>query len=100
MEIHVHNRDVSFDEGRVEAEVEHAVGRFADRLTRVDVFLRDLNADKGGIDKRCVLEARPRGLDPVAAEFEAAGAVDALVGAAGKLERLLAHRFGKLEDRR
>jgi len=43
--------------------VEGAVGRFADRITRVEVHLSDTNSHKsGGADKRCVLEARLAGL--------------------------------------
>ena len=37
-------------------------------LTRVEVHLRDLNGNKGGIDKRCLIEARPRGMQPLVAE--------------------------------
>jgi len=32
----------------IEGEVERAMGRFSDRLTRPEVYLSDENADKGG----------------------------------------------------
>lgn len=99
MEIMIHAPHLEAHDERIRKEVDHSLHRFADRLTRVEVFLKDLNAAKGGDDLRCVIEARPRGLDPVAAEHHAANAVDAATGAARKLQRLLDHRLGKLGDR-
>ena len=39
------------------------VGRFNDRLSSIDVRVLDENASKGGVDKRCSIDARliPRG---------------------------------------
>lgn len=96
----MHTPHLKTDEDRVHEGVTHALERFAERLTRVDVFLKDENANKGGNDKRCILEARPRGLDPVAAEHLAAEALEAVQGAASKLKHLLEHRFGRLDERR
>src|SRR5690349_6039566 len=43
-----------------------ALDRFQDQITRVDVHLSDENAEKeGSDDKRCLLEARLKGLKPV-----------------------------------
>ena len=83
----------------VEAEVTGTLGRFGERLTRVEVHLTDVNADKGGRDTRCVMEARPAGLQPVKVD-ELAHSVDAAVRAAvGKLERALDTRLGRLRGR-
>ena len=52
---------------QVETVMEGAVGRFADQITRVEVHLSDENSQKGGgDDKRCLLEARLAGLQPIA----------------------------------
>ncbi len=69
--------------------------RFADRLTRIEVHLSDINGPgKGGPDdKRCRLEARPRGMDPVMVESEKDSFYTAADDAAGKLKRLLTSRF-------
>lgn len=72
---------------------------FEAKLTRVEVHVRDVNGHKGGQDKRCVIEARPRGLDPLTAEHVGEHAPDALKHAVHKLERVLQTRFGKLEAR-
>jgi predicted transcriptional regulator of viral defense system len=69
--------------------------RFADRITRVEVHLSDVNAQKGGQDIRCVVEARAAGLDPVAVDDTAEDVERAVRGAAGKLQRALDSRLGK-----
>jgi ribosome-associated translation inhibitor RaiA len=99
MEVYVHTVHLHADQEAIRAEVATALERFSDRLTRVEVYVSDVNGKKGGVDKRCLLEARPRGLKPVAAEDVAADAQGAVEGAVGKLERLLEHHFGRLEDR-
>jgi hypothetical protein len=73
--------------------------RFGDRLTRVEVHLTDVNADKGGRDVRCVMEARAAGMRPLMVD-ELAHTVDGAVReAAGKLRRALDSRFGKRNRR-
>lgn len=69
------------------------------QLTRVEVHIKDLNGHKGGVDKRCLIEARPRGLKPVAAEHESTTSREAFKGALDKMQRVLAHRFGRLESK-
>lgn len=75
--------------GRVETVVEGALGRFGDRVTRVDVHLTDESslAKSGDDDKRCVLEARLAGLHPIIVSHHAASLEQALDGAADKLEK-------------
>ena len=84
----------------VESTVNNALKRFEDRITRVEVHLSDVNGDKFGIqDKRCLMEARPAGRDPVAVSNQAATIEEAVRGAAQKLKRLLDSLFGRAEDR-
>ena len=79
--------------------VESALERFADRITRVEVHLSDENSShKGGSDKRCVMEARLEGMQPVAVTDQADHIEQAVNGAADKLERLLNHELGRLSD--
>jgi ribosome-associated translation inhibitor RaiA len=81
---------------RVEAILADSIERFADRITKVEAFLSDENSSKHGArDKRCVLEARVAGAGPVVASNEAPSVLEAIEGAAGKLERALEHAFGK-----
>ena len=83
----------------VQAAVEDALGRFGDRLTRVEVHVGDENSDKGGSDdKRCAMEARPAGLQPVAVTHTAPTVGQAIDGAARKLQTALDRSLGKLSD--
>jgi len=81
---------------QVETEVDGVIGRYGDQITRVQVSLNDLNSHKGGIDKRCMMEARISGHQPVAVTHDAETLDDAISGAAEKLERSLDHTLGKL----
>jgi ribosome-associated translation inhibitor RaiA len=98
MDINIHSPHQAVNEDQLRQEVADTLRHFADRLTRVDVYVKDQNAAKGGIDMRCSIEARPRGLDPVAAEELAETASEAVLGAARKLQRQLESAFGKRAD--
>lgn len=81
----------------VKTEVVAKLSRFGDHITRVEAHLTDESSHKsGGADKKCVLEARPAGLHPLAVTHLAATLEQAIHGAADKLERLLDHTFGQL----
>jgi len=85
---------------RVEDIVAASLGRFGDRLTRVEVHLSDENGAKTqGDDKKCVLEARPANMQPVTVTDVAATLDDAVEGAAKKMERHLDDTFGRIQDR-
>lgn len=84
----------------VESTVSNVLKRFEDRITRVEVHLSDVNADKFGIqDKRCLIEARPAGQGPLAVTNQAANLEEAVGGAARKLKRLLDSHFGREGER-
>lgn len=73
----------------------------ASPITRVQIHLGDENAGKSGAaDKRCVMEARPAGRQPVAVTHKAATLEEACDGAAEKLGNLLESKFGRLDDRK
>jgi ribosome-associated translation inhibitor RaiA len=83
---------------RVEDILLPSVDRFADRLTRVEVHLNDVNGPKHGErDKRVTMEARVAGRAPVAVTNEAPSLRAAIEGASRKLERALEHTFGRLD---
>jgi hypothetical protein len=85
---------------RVRAEVDAAlVPRLGDRLRRVEVYLEDTNAQKGGIDVRCTVEVHLAGLPAFAAENRAADLDEAVEGAVEKLQRVIDHKLGRIEDR-
>ena len=85
---------------RIRETLETTLDHLTDRLTRAEVHLGDENAHKGGEnDKRCLLEARPKGLDPVVVEVHGEDFYETVHEAAGKLKRTLSRTFEKLEAR-
>jgi uncharacterized protein (UPF0335 family) len=73
--------------------------RFSERITRLEVHLSDVNSHKSGQDdKRCMLEARLAGRDPVVVTHNAATIEEAVDGAAGKLKRALDSTLGRLSE--
>lgn len=79
--------------------VKHALDRISEHITRVEVHVSDENDDKSGPnDKRCVIEARLEGRQPVAVTGQAATLDQAVEGAAHKLTRLIESTLGRLHD--
>jgi len=86
---------------RLTAVIDGGLSRFGDQVTRVEVHLSDENAAKAGpADKRCVIEARPAGLQPVAVSHDADTVDGAVSGSLRKLQRQLDSVFGRLDDRK
>ncbi|MFG0327218.1 MAG: HPF/RaiA family ribosome-associated protein [Phycisphaerales bacterium JB037] len=78
----------------LEKEVNAAIGRFGERITRIEAHVRDLNGVKGGPnDKHCMLEARPAGMDPIAIDHDGDDLYSVISQAAGKLKRAVANRL-------
>ena len=77
------------------------LARFEQDLTSIEVQMTDENhaAKGGGVDKRCMLEARVNGRAPVAVTHFAPDQNLAFRGAADKLVNALDHTFGKLDRR-
>ncbi len=65
------------------------------------MHLSDENGEKhgGGADKRCLLEARPAGLQPVVVTAFADSLEQACHDAARKMQGLLDSKFGRIDGR-
>jgi ribosome-associated translation inhibitor RaiA len=105
MLVQVHTNHVVHDPeamvSHVEATVSAALDRFSAQLTRVEVHLTDLNSHKPGErEKRCVMEARPAGHQPVAVSHEAGTWEEAINRATEKLETSLDRLTDRLGHRK
>lgn len=84
----------------VAAEIESALAdRFSGRLHRVEVYLRDENAHKGGPATRCSIEAHLSGHQPIAVHGDGADLDEALMAGVRKLTRAIEHTLGRIADR-
>lgn len=83
----------------VQDAIDHALSRFAEHITRIEVHLSDENAGKSGQhEQRCMMEARLESRQPVAVTEQAPVMAQAVQGAAQKLAHLLGNALGRLHD--
>jgi ribosome-associated translation inhibitor RaiA len=83
----------------VQGVIQDTLSRFAERITRVEVHLHDTNGAKGGDDdKRCAIEVRLGGLEPLNVTHNAGDIDQAIDGATDKLVTLLDRQLGKLSQ--
>lgn len=79
--------------------IAEALGRFSDQITRLEVHLTDENGNKEGQnDKRCMLEARLEGLNPIAVTSHADTIEHAVKGAIDKMKTSLDSVIGKMKS--
>lgn len=94
-----HAENASLLQSLAEEEINRALGRFSDRITRVGLHLRDQNGPmKEGIDQRCNIEIRVAGLDPFAVEADAETPAGAIREAVGKAQRAVERRLDKRDS--
>ena len=73
------------------------LGRFNDQITRLEVHISDEDGRKEGPkDKRCLLEARIEGMQPIAVTNFANTPEQAVIGAIDKLKNKFKSKIGRL----
>lgn len=81
----------------VKEVITEAFGRHSEHITRVEVHLSDENGNKSGVDdKKCVLEARMEGHQPVVATSHAGTTEQAVNLAIEKVKHSLDTIIGKM----
>jgi ribosome-associated translation inhibitor RaiA len=81
------------------ALIEKKINRFSDLITRLEVHLSDEDGNKDGSnDKRCILEARLEGRQPIAVTKHANSHEQAVSGAIDKLVTSLDRIFERLKN--
>lgn len=75
------------------------LSRFSEQITRIEVHLSDEDGNKDGLKtKRCLLEARLQGRQPVAVKNQADSNEQAVSGAIDKLKSSLETILGRLRN--
>lgn len=81
------------------AEIETALARFDDKITRIEVHFGDENGEKfDPKDKRCLIEARVANMQPVAVTNFSDTTEKAFHGALDKLKVVLKTTFEKQRE--
>jgi ribosome-associated translation inhibitor RaiA len=79
--------------------IEDGLSRFSSQITRIEAHLTDDDGNKDGQnDKRCVLEARLEGMQPIAVTNHANSHYQAVEGAIEKLKTSLETKIGRLSN--
>jgi hypothetical protein len=87
-------------EARIQSLVEARLCNVQHRLSRVEVHVGEINGPRGGIDKRCAVELRPNGLDPVTATETADTVEQAAAGATDKALVAFQRVIGRATNRK
>ncbi len=86
-------------ENQINEVINQTLSRFEDLITRLEVHFTDENGSKDGLeDKRCLLEARITGKEPIAVSHFDKNYDLALVGALAKIKSKLETISGKLKS--
>ncbi|RSM43769.1 ribosomal subunit interface protein [Amycolatopsis balhimycina DSM 5908] len=80
-----------------ESELAARLARFSDHITRLEVHFSEEATTDDGLDRRCVLEARPAGRRAVAVSHRAGSVAEACRGATHKLESVLESVYGRAD---
>lgn len=102
--MHVDIRSRGFDltpalRAHTERRLAFALSRFAPQLTNLVVRMDDLNGPKGGIDKRCRMEARLLGHPALVVEATGSDLYVAIDAAADRLGRSVSRALERSQDR-
>jgi hypothetical protein len=85
----------------VKERLEQEFDRLSQRITHFEVHFSDANAAKHGEhDKKCMIEARPAGMKPLAVTAKGDNIDHTFELAIDKLHHLLDHTFAKAEGSR
>jgi len=79
--------------------IENELSRFSDHITRIEVYLADENGQKKGAnDKRCTLEVRLEGRQPLAVTSHANSVEKAVNDALDKLRASIETIYNRVKD--
>jgi ribosome-associated translation inhibitor RaiA len=86
-------------ESHYTSELEKAFRRFEERISRIEVHFSDENSAKSGVDdKKCLIEVRMAGVNPIAASSFGDSTEKAFSGAVDKIKKMMDNTFEKARD--
>ena len=103
MQIQINFGDVQSSpalQNHVEETVNASMKQWTDRITRVEIHLHDDNGPKAGNDKKCIVEVRLAGLQPMAVNAIADDLYKAIDFACDKAQRAVRHKLERQDELR
>ncbi len=101
MQIDTHTHGFALTEGlsaHLQRRLRFALGRIGGGVQRVVVRLSDINAERGGVDKRCRLQLQLPGQPDVVVEDTRSDLYTAIGAAVERAARALGRRSGRLRQ--
>jgi ribosomal subunit interface protein len=99
MKLQINAGDVELTDAireHITESVEQAMKHHADRITRVEVHLHDEASKRAAAkDKKCTVEVRLAGMQPLAVEYDSDDLYDAIKQAARKAHRAVEHKLDR-----
>lgn len=96
------DKNVILDEDQIASYtslISEDLNRFSKQITRLEIHLSDEDGNKDGSnDKRCLVEARLAGMNPIAVTEHANTPEQAILGAIEKLKTSLETLTGRLKN--
>jgi hypothetical protein len=84
----------------IERRLLYALGRFGHRVRRAMVRVEDLNGPRGGLDKRCHIEAQLAGRGSLVVDVRDVELEPAIARAAGRIRRRVSDELSLRRDAR
>lgn len=103
MQVQIHTNGIANSDAlnaRLQQELDTALKVFSGQITRVEAHLHDDNGPKHGNDKRCLLEIRLAGHQPIAVEAASDDMYLSITQAAGKAQRAVRHKIERHQAHR
>lgn len=101
MNVQIHASDFTLTDGlreHISWRVAYATTHGRDVISRIVVHLSDINGPRGGVDKRCGVELRLKGLEPLIVEDVQADLYVAIDRAFERIERSMHRRLARRRD--
>lgn len=103
MQVQIHTNGIANSDAlnaRLQQELEAALRIYSDQITRIEAHLHDDNGPKHGNDKRCLLEIRLAGHQPLAVESASDDMYLSITQATGKAQRAVRNKIERHEAHR
>ncbi|MEM1110379.1 MAG: HPF/RaiA family ribosome-associated protein [Pseudomonadota bacterium] len=83
--------------GFLQYRLKSALSRFDEQVVSVDVFMKDVNGPKGGVDKQVIMRTRLRNSPLIATQVKAASLYAAIADCTRKTKRCVTRSVNKLK---
>lgn len=103
MLLKIHTHDFSLTgalKSHVDSKIRLALGRYTERIQRVDITLTDINGPRGGEDMRCQLVIKPEGMASFVVQETAEDLYSAISIAAHRAKRSMERQMCRLKNQR